>query len=183
MEIIALDFDKFVSETNIEELISEGYQERHDNAQIPEIKMKRYLEFFYKRRLITCEWGRHCLRDLKFKLCECKRNKVFQSVQVQCEIVKTVECGVQTKLEPETNTESVNKFTEKSTSSMLVKKHRIEATQIEEIRMSQMESQFNASISGQDPLNSERVSTNKSLRENILAMPHISTECTRKIFV
>lgn len=76
-EILELNFEDFVSKTNINDLIQSDYRQlkNDENAQLSDAEMKSRLEFYYNFRERTREWYRNSIKNLKFLECDCKRNQ------------------------------------------------------------------------------------------------------------
>lgn len=85
-EIIAMDFDTFVEETNIKDLVIRDFNRQFDGAkQITEKDMEFGLSKYDIYRKKPHKWAKNSLIDLKYKKCECKRHKQFVNETTQTE--------------------------------------------------------------------------------------------------
>lgn len=83
-EIIAMDFDTFVRETNVEQLVEKDFNEQFQGRKKFE---KTHLEFGLNRydelRMHPRRWHKNSLKNLKYKTCDCRRNKTFADKSIQ----------------------------------------------------------------------------------------------------
>lgn len=96
-EIIAMDFDTFVRETNVAQLVEKDFHTQFRGLKTFE---ETHLEFGLRRydelRRFPRKWHKNSLKNLKYKTCDCRRTKTFadkstqtmeptvQDVSVQC---------------------------------------------------------------------------------------------------
>lgn len=100
-EVKALSYDAFVNETNIRDIVAQDFRNQFQGTK----KMTDYdwnfgLTHYERVRNnddIT-EWYKTSMTNLKFKVCDCKRNKQFEdkSVATEQEVVETRAIGCAT---------------------------------------------------------------------------------------
>lgn len=78
-----MNFDDFVNQTNIEQIIREEYN--RPNRDISEEEMEMRLKFYYDFRMNTAQWNRNGIKNLQFKECECKRKQKQSNGRTECE--------------------------------------------------------------------------------------------------
>lgn len=83
-EIISMDFDTFVRETNVELLVEEDFREQFQGRKKFQ---ETHLEFGLKRydelRMFPRKWHKSSLKNLKYKTCDCRRYKTFADKCIQ----------------------------------------------------------------------------------------------------
>ncbi|XP_055295613.1 uncharacterized protein LOC129565135 isoform X2 [Sitodiplosis mosellana] len=83
-EVIAMDFDAFVRETNIAQLVEQDFDEQFEGKKE---FTSAHLEFGLKKydelRKVHRKWHVNSLKNLKFKVCDCRRNKTFVDKSIQ----------------------------------------------------------------------------------------------------
>lgn len=87
-----MNFDEFVAETNIEEIVRKELQHRSETIKRPATadQIDARIKLYYEKRYCVDEWWPCGLKHLKYKLCECKRNRP-----------STVEAMVQSDVRPQ----------------------------------------------------------------------------------
>lgn len=67
-KILALNYEDFITKTNIKELVQKEHQKvRNDeNLVLTDAAMNPRLEFYYEYRKRTQEWHKNCIKNLKF---------------------------------------------------------------------------------------------------------------------
>lgn len=88
-----MNFNDFVSQTNIKDIIKRECQKENNDADVNLSggDMRARVEFFYKFRTETDRWHINGIKNLKFNECECKRGKSnakTQEIGVQCSSTK-----------------------------------------------------------------------------------------------
>lgn len=75
--IIAMSFDEFVAETNIDEIARKELQQRSERTKRPATaeQIDARIKLYYEKRYRIDEWWPCGLKHLKYKVCECKRNR------------------------------------------------------------------------------------------------------------
>lgn len=150
-----LNFDEFVEQTNIKQIIEREHAFFHLDEPIAEEKMAANLHHYFEKRVIVDKWQKCGLKNLKFNVCECKRNRKMKHKKLQCAVVKFTHRGMQS---------IAIDYVDAAVQCDLdfaVPENREE--QIEEVRMSELVeySQFNATMTSIpiDPLNQTHAST------------------------
>lgn len=96
-EIIALNFEEFVEQTNIKEIAEKEVLRQSEITKKPvtAANIDARIKLYYEKRHRIQEWWPCGLKHLKFKLCECKRNRKFVSVGVQTDVSVQHDAGTQ----------------------------------------------------------------------------------------
>lgn len=98
-EIIAMSIDEFVALTNIEEIVREELQRRAEMKKRP-ATAAAFIKLFYEKRIHIDQWGSCRLKNLKYKLCECKRcPKSTANAMVQSDARIQQDVGTQYELD------------------------------------------------------------------------------------
>lgn len=100
MEVMAMDYDTFVKQTNISELVEQDYRKQKGDKTFTQENLEFGLKFYYNfknKKNSWKKWSANSLKFLKYKHCKCRRNKAFISFSTQtnqpaskCEI--SVQC-------------------------------------------------------------------------------------------
>lgn len=94
-DIMALTPEAFIDETNIIEIVVAEYKRQHPGKEISEVGMSTGLNYFESIRYKPSKWNRTALVDLKFKICDCKRNRQFDEKSVATDEVER--CDIETQ--------------------------------------------------------------------------------------
>lgn len=152
-QIIAMDYDTFVNETNIKELVEHDFQitmnERSVKRDIQPNDIEIGLKSYFKFRLRPEIWHKNSLKNIKLKKCECRRNKTFV----------------------ETSTETTNNETiklDKSTYTNLVELsiHHVTDDEIIDIQYDLDSAESSESTSNPELINPSKVLVDKSTNTN-----------------
>lgn len=69
-EILALNFDQFVAETNIKKIVMKAHSH---GVELSQDDLNKHLRYYYDFRVQTTKWYTNPIKDLEFKIRECKR--------------------------------------------------------------------------------------------------------------
>lgn len=86
-EIMAMDFEKFINQTNVKELVRKRYET--DAEPLTEAIMDTELKRLYDERYNVKRFYTGLLNHLKILQCECQRNKTFKDKWTQTDVVRT----------------------------------------------------------------------------------------------
>lgn len=93
-EIMALNHEAFVNETNIKDIVWQDFRNQcKDATEISTEAMEFGLNHYEKLRKKPWHWHDTSMVNLKFKVCECKRKKQFQEESVNTDAVETQFCA------------------------------------------------------------------------------------------
>lgn len=110
-EILEMTYEEFIAETNIKDLHKSFYNEKYLNKTMTEDHEKQGLDCFYNLRVETNKWHKSILKNLKYKVCDCKRKKIFheksfqvsaEKIPVSCQTDQAVQEDVRKDLLPPT---------------------------------------------------------------------------------
>lgn len=88
-EILKLNYEEFVEATNIREIIDREYRYVHpEEESVPENRLNEFLKFYYERRKKTSQWYKCGLKNLKFNICDCRRNRIMKNKKLQTAVIK-----------------------------------------------------------------------------------------------
>lgn len=93
-EIMAMDFETFVNETNIRDLVTQDFGNQFKGSKrMLDTDMEFGLQQYDRFRKKPKKWSKNSLVHLRYKKCECKRNKKFEdkSVETDSKEVRDVE--------------------------------------------------------------------------------------------
>lgn len=95
-EIIAMDYETFVNETNIRDLVIRDFHNTFKGSkQIDEKSIESGLQQYDRFRKKFHRWHQNSLIDLKYKKCECKRTKHFDDKSVETDIHEVRDVEIQ----------------------------------------------------------------------------------------
>lgn len=100
-EIMALSHGAFVNETNIRDILLEDFEKRIVGTQAMAERYVEYgLKYYENERNQPTKWHKSQMNHLKFKKCDCKRNKQFDEKSIATDANETREIGCMTDFEP-----------------------------------------------------------------------------------
>ncbi|XP_031631157.1 uncharacterized protein LOC116345692 isoform X2 [Contarinia nasturtii] len=85
-EVIAMDYDTFVKQTNVSDLVKQDYQKQKGNQELKLQNLEFGLKFYFRFKNKPGnwkKWHRNSIKNLKYKTCECQRNKMYQNNSTQ----------------------------------------------------------------------------------------------------
>lgn len=88
LEVIALTFEEFVEKTNIKELVAHDFAKQFNGTmEMTPAALQMGLQEYDRLRNQFDKWHMNLLKNLKFKVCECKRSTTFEEISTQTDDV------------------------------------------------------------------------------------------------
>lgn len=95
-EIISMDFNTFVHETNAAELVEQEYNKQFNGTkEFTQVMLDSGLKQFFKFKNRLRKQYVNVLRNLKYKVCDCRRNKTFVDASIQTDQPMAYDVAVQ----------------------------------------------------------------------------------------
>lgn len=97
-EIMSLNYEAFINETNVKELVRKNLEKNETEPLIDDATMESELKKLNEQRYHFKRYHKSLLNQLKFLTCECRRKKTFDDKWTQTDTVRSQDAVSQSNL-------------------------------------------------------------------------------------